>query len=259
METRVEGHFDGRVAILELSGRNSTNPMDEGFVRDLDRVAEMITVAVREGRSDVVVIRALGRHFCVGGDLSDLARTEDPPAAMKLMTGFAHRGIAALHALEVPVIAVWQGAAAGGGIGLLLAADIVLAGRSASMTAGYSAVGLSPDAGVSWGLARRLGPERALELLLSNRRLDADEIVSLGLAAEAVDGGDLEERVSELVEQILEVGGSVVRTTKRLVRQAESVALETQLDAEARGIALAAAGTRFTAAVSAYARGPNAD
>lgn len=259
MQARVESRFEGRAAILEFSGRNGTNPMDEGFVRDLDRAAALVTVAVQEGRSDVVVIRALGRHFCVGGDLSDLARAEDPPASMTLMTGFAHRGIAALHALEVPVIAVWQGAAAGGGIGLLLAADIVLAGRSASMTAGYSAVGLSPDAGVSWGLARRLGPQRALELLLSNRRLGADEIVSLGLATEAVDDGDLEARVSGLVEQVLEVGGSVLRTTKGLVRQAESVALEAQLDAEARGIAAAAAGPRFSAAVAAYARAPHAD
>lgn len=258
MDERVEARFDGRVAFLELAGRNGTNPMDERFVRDLDRAAATITDAARNGRSDVVVVRALGRHFCVGGDLSDLARAEDPPASMRHMTGFAHRGVAALRALEVPVIAAWQGAAAGGGIGLVLVADIVVAGRSASMTAGYSAVGLSPDAGVSWGLARRLGPERALELLLSNRRLDSDAIVALGLAAEVVDDGDLDARVSDLVERILKVGGGVVRTTKQLVRQAESVTLETQLEAEASGIAAASAGDRFTAAVAAYAGEKNA-
>lgn len=259
MEERVQARFEGHVAFLELTGRSGTNPMDERFVRDLDHVAASIADAVRERRSDVVVMRALGRHFCVGGDLSDLARAEDPPASMRHMTGFAHRGIAALHALEVPVIAAWQGAAAGGGIGLVLAADIVVASRSASMIAGYSAVGLSPDAGVSWGLARRLGPVRALDLLLSNRRLDSDAIVALGLAAEVVDDDDLDARVSELVDRILEVGGSVVRTTKHLVRQAESVALETQLEAEAKGIAAASAGDRFTAAVAAYAGGAHAD
>lgn len=258
MEARIEARFEGRTAILELTGRNGTNAMDEGFVRDLDRVAATIADAVGEGRSDIVVIRALGRHFCVGGDLSELAGSDDPPATMTHMTGFAHRGIAALHQLEVPVVAAWQGATAGGGIGLLLAADIVIAGESASMTAGYSAVGLSPDAGVSWALSRRVGPARALELLLTNRRLDARAALAMGLASEVVGDNEIDMRVSALVDQILEIGASVSRGTKRLVAEAGSTELEKHLDAEARGIAEAAAGARFTTAASAYLRGSNA-
>lgn len=253
MTTRVEAHFDGRTAILQLMGRNGTNPMDEGFVRDLDDAAAAVAASAEDGRTDVVVIRALGRHFSVGGDLGDLAQLPDPSTAMTRMTGFAHRGIAALYALEVPVVARWQGAAAGGGIGLLLVADIVIASRSASLTAGYSAVGLSPDAGVSWGLARRLGPARALELLLSNRRLDADTILTSGLASEVVDDAHLDDRIDERVAQILEVGGEVIRTTKRLVRRARSATLEDQLDEEATGIVMAARHERFIAAVTQYA------
>jgi 2-(1,2-epoxy-1,2-dihydrophenyl)acetyl-CoA isomerase len=255
MEARAEARIADQVAVLELTGRNGTNPMDERFVRDLDQAAATIAGAARDGRVDVVVIRALGRHFSVGGDLADLAHVADPSAAMTHMTGYAHRGIAALHALEVPVIARWQGAVAGGGIGLLLAADFVIAGRSASLTAGYSAVGLSPDAGVSWGLSRRLGPERALELLLSNRRLDVSEAVALGLASEVVDDPDLDGRVEELVARILDVGGAVLRTTKRLARSATSTPLEDQLAAEAVGIAASASHERFRAAVTKYAGG----
>ncbi|MGF2949911.1 enoyl-CoA hydratase/isomerase family protein [Microbacterium alcoholitolerans] len=255
MDVRVEPRLDGRVGILELSGRGGTNPMDDRFVRELDAAAAEIAYAAQGGRIDVLVIRARGRHFSVGGDLADLAQVEDPSAAMTHMTGFAHRGIATLHALEIPVIARWQGAAAGGGIGLLLVADVVVASRSASLTAGYSAVGLSPDAGVSWGLARRIGPERALELLLSNRRLDAAAILALGLASEVVDDEELDARVEARVAQVLEVGGAVLRTTKRLVQRAASVAIGDQLSEEAKGIAAAARQERFVVAVARFAGG----
>jgi len=253
MTGRIEARFEGRVAVLQLMGRNGSNPMDEGFVRDLDSAAAAISTSVEEGRTDVVVIRALGRHFSVGGDLSELAHLPDPASAMTRMTAFAHRGIAALHALEVPVIARWQGAAAGGGIGLLLVADIVIASRSASLTAGYSAVGLSPDAGVSWALSRRLGAASAVDLMLSNRRLDSDAILAHGLAAEIVDDSHLDERIDTRVAQILEVGREATRTTKRLVRNASSTTLEDQLDEEAIGIARAARCERFISAVTKYA------
>lgn len=259
MEARVDARVEGRVGVLELSGRNGTNPMDEGFVRDLDHAAAQIAEASRKGRVDVVVIRALGRHFSVGGDLADLAHLEDPSAAITRMTGFAHRGIAALYELEVPVITRWQGAAAGGGIGLLLVADIVIAGRSASLTPGYGAVGLSPDAGVSWGLSRRIGPGRALDLLLANRRLDAEAAVALGVATEVVDDAGLDTRIDGLVARILDVGSGVIRTTKRLVRDATSSTLTEQLADEAEGIAEAAGRRRFRAALSKYAGGSDGD
>lgn len=253
MGARVIAGFEGRVGVLELTGRNGTNAMDEPFVRDLDESAARLAEAAESDRVDVVVIRSAGRHFCVGGDLSDLAGADEPPAMVTRQTAFAHRAIAALHSLEVPILARWQGAAAGGGIGLLLVADIVIAARTASLTAGYSEVGLSPDAGVSWGLARRLGPERALGLLLSNRRVMADGLVQLGLATQVVDAEALDDRIAALVAQILLVGGAVLRDTKRLVRRAESTALSAHLDDEARAIAAASAGARFAQASATYA------
>lgn len=252
MEARVTARVEGRVGVLELTGRNGTNAMDERFVRELDGSAALLAEAAESEQIDVVVLRSLGRHFCVGGDLADLGGSGDSSAMVARQTSFAHRGIAALRSLPIPVLARWQGAAAGGGIGLLLVADIVIAARTASMTAGYSEVGLSPDAGVSWGLPRRLGPEHALSLLLSNRRVPADELVQLGLAAEVVESDELDDRVTALVAQILLVGGAVLRDTKKLVRQAEATALSAHLDDEAQAITAASAGSRFTQAVASY-------
>ncbi|MGB4137390.1 MAG: enoyl-CoA hydratase/isomerase family protein [Microbacterium sp.] len=244
-DTRIVLRVEGRVATLELTGRDDANAMDLLFVEQLDLLVQEVASAVATGHVDVLVLRAEGRHFCVGGDLADFAEASDISAHITRMTAHAHRAIGALHALEIPVVARWQGAAAGGGIGLLLAADIVVAASTATLTAGYSAVGLTPDAGVSWAMPRRVGVARALELLLTNRRVAVDELTDLGLVSRVSTIDGLDTVVDEVVAELLRVDGESARATKRLVRAAATHGLDAHLDVEAGSIAGLARADRF--------------
>src|SRR3546814_2044205 len=103
-----------------------------------------------------------------------------------MATGF-HAMLERLYRLPKPVVAAVQGTAIGAGFGLALAADLVVAGRSARFSTGYARLGLSADAGVSWFLTQALGPRQAGALLMTARFLGADEAHSLGLIDEVVE------------------------------------------------------------------------
>lgn len=234
---RVDLSLSDRRAILRLTGRGGTNAMDLQMVQELDACTEKLSAAASSGEVDLVIIRAEGRAFCVGGDLHDFSTASDVPAHVTTMTGYAHRAIHRLHALEVPVIVRLAGAVAGGGIGLVVAGDLVIAARTASLTAGYATAGLTPDAGVSWALPRIIGTRRYLELMLTNRRVGADELQEWGVVARVVEPDALDEAVEEAVSSILRLPRGVVAATKRFARVMPEETLRERLDLEAKTIA----------------------
>ena len=125
-------------------------------------------------RDDVgaVLLTGAGKNFSVGGDLRFMHDAGDDVAdAVYGLASTMHAGIEALAALDAPVISVVRGAAAGGGMSIAIAADLVLAAESAHFTVAYTAIGFSPDGGSSWTLPRLVGMRRAIELMLLNERL----------------------------------------------------------------------------------------
>jgi len=138
------------------------------------------------------------------------------------------------------VIVSVQGAAAGAGMSLVLAADLAIAGAAASFTVAYTGVGLSPDGGCSYWLPRLVGHRRAKELMLTNRRVGADEAHEIGVVNEVVEDAALEERAEELAAQLAVGPTSSYGTVKRLLEATERASLAEQLAAESAAIALAA-------------------
>jgi len=136
-------------------------------------------------RSDVraVLIAGNGPNFTVGGDLSLFAGTarEQLPNRLRRMIDSFHLAIERLTSIDAPVVAAVRGGAGGGGLGLLYAADIVVAADDARFALGYSALGLTADGGNTWFLPRMVGMRRAQELFLLNRRLTAQEALQYGL------------------------------------------------------------------------------
>lgn len=258
-DARVRLQRAGRVATLELTGRRGVNAMDFQFVEELARLVDEVHALSDDQQIDVLVLQAAGRNFCVGGDLEHFASVEDTPSHIARMAVVAHRAIHNLYRLEIPVIARWNGAAAGGGIGLLLAADIIIAAQTATMTAGYSAAGLTPDAGVSWSLPRMIGSAKALELLLTNRRVKADELLALGIVSHVSDEDHLDEAVEALIASILHVSGDTSRATKRLTRSSLDNSLSAHLDSEAESIASLAAMPQFVSALQQFRGSANGD
>ena len=133
-----------------------------------------------------VVITGAGRGFCVGQDLQEFAGGAGD-VAQNLRENY-HRNVLAIRALEKPVIAAVNGAAAGAGMSLALACDVRIASRSASFVPAFIKIGLIPDSGGTWLVRRLLGAARAFEWLTTGRRLGADEARDWGLVSEVVDG-----------------------------------------------------------------------
>lgn len=206
------------------------------------------------GRNDVhvVVLGAAGRAFCVGGDLGYFASADDPSKAIHALADQVHAAERSLAALDAPVVARVQGAAAGIGLSLVCAADIVVAGASASFTAAYGAVGLSPDGGQSWTLPRLVGTRRAAELILTNRRVKADEAAAIGLITEAVPDEALDERVAAIVAQLRASSLPALGAAKRLLAASAVRPFDDHLEAEAESIADLAAGADGREGVAAF-------
>ncbi|WP_328766260.1 enoyl-CoA hydratase/isomerase family protein [Streptomyces sp. NBC_00286] len=230
---RVVRHPDGVVELrLEDPGRG--NALDLPTAEALRDAA--VEVAADPGGA--VLLRAAGAAFCVGGDLRAFAgRGEDTGAYVHAVATAAHAAVRTLYELPVPVVTAVRGAAAGGGIGLALVGDIVLAARSARFRLAYTAMGLTPDCGATWLLPRLVGPRLATDLVLTNRVLTGDEAERLGLVSRAVEDDEVDEAAYRTAAELAGGAGEALRAAKRLLRDGAEGGLSRHLDEEARLIA----------------------
>jgi 2-(1,2-epoxy-1,2-dihydrophenyl)acetyl-CoA isomerase len=244
------------VATIRLGRPDTGNALDLPAATALRDAVTEIARTVRD--IDVVVVRAEGRLFCVGGDVRAMAAAADRPAFVAELAGVLHDALVALRALPVPVVAVVQGTTAGAGIGLLLAADVVVAAEHATFVAAYPSVGLSPDCGVSALLPAAVGARRAALFLLSGATLDAATALDWGLVTEVVDLDDLEARAGEVVAGIAALPREAVGEAARLLRLAPERPYAAQLADEAATIARLSATPDADALITAFAA-PNGD
>ena len=196
-------------------------------------------------RDDVgaVLFTGAGKNFSVGGDLRFMHDAEDDVAdAVYGLASTMHAGLLALADLDAPVISVVRGAAAGGGMSLAIAADLVLAAESAHFTVAYTAIGFSMDGGASWTLPRIVGMRKAIELALLNERLTAARAHELGLVTRVVADERLDAEAEQLAAKLAAGPIGAHGAIKRLLRYSSTSPFGQQLEDEARTIAgLAAA------------------
>ncbi|MFE7011673.1 enoyl-CoA hydratase/isomerase family protein [Streptomyces sp. NPDC057651] len=229
---------------------------DAGNAIDLATARGLLDAATACERSGVraVLLSGEGRSFCVGGDLREFARFEGEVLEQHLLavTGALHEALRVFARLDAPMVAAVQGAVAGAGIGLAAAADVTLAADDASFTAAYTGIGYSPDAGVSWFLPRLAGPKRALDLLLTNRRIPASEAVEIGLVSRTVAAGLLADEAARTAEVLRDGPAGAFGATRRLVAAGLTADLGPHLDREARALAAAARGEEGREGVAAF-------
>jgi len=164
-----------------------------------------------------------------------------------------HRMVLRLATLPVPVVSALNGPIGGAGIGLALCADVVLAAESMKLRGGYSAVGLTPDVGSSWFLARRAGPARTKEIFMTNEALSARQCHQYGIVSEVLADADLAARAILLVTALAcGATGSFARI-KGLVDGASGRSLQEQLDLEHRLIIESAQSADAQEGVAAFA------
>jgi 2-(1,2-epoxy-1,2-dihydrophenyl)acetyl-CoA isomerase len=204
----------------------------------------------RDAEVRAVVVTGAGRGFCVGQDLQEF-REAPGDIAERLRSGY-HRTILAVQSLEKPVIAAVNGPAAGAGVSLACACDLRLAAEAAAFVPAFVGIGLVPDSGGSFFLARLLGPARAFGWMTQNRRLDAVQAQAWGLVSEVVATERLGERAAELAAMYAGLPTRAIGMTKRLFQHAATATLEEQLELEAQLQAAAVQTDDFREGVSAF-------
>jgi len=154
----------------------------------------------------------------------------------------------------VPVVAAVRGWAVGAGMSLAAVCDIVVASKSVRFQTAYSAVGLTPDGGLSWSLPRLVGRSRAAELLLTNRVVGSAEAAMIGLVARVVEDEKLIREAEALADRLANGPTIALGRTKKLLFSGEANLVD-QLAAEAVAIARCADGREGREGVSAFVEG----
>lgn len=181
-----------------------------------------------------VLLTGAGRGFCAGQDLGDRDPRKGGPAPDlgHTLETFYNPTLRLIRQLEKPVICVVNGVAAGAGANIAFACDIVLAAKSAKFIQAFAKIGLIPDAGGSWSLARILGEPRAKALALTAEPLPAEKAADWGLIWKAVEDADLMAEATRLAETLAAGPTLGLGLTKRLIQSAATNSLDEQLDME---------------------------
>lgn len=196
---------------------------------------EGLRAADRDSQVRCVILRGAGRAFSVGQDLKELEEyyQENGPELGQLVQDEYIPIVEALRGLSKPTIAVLEGPAVGGGMALALAADFRVISPRARLVPGFVNVGLAPDTGTTFLLARSVGHARAVSLCLTGRPIDAEDMVRWGLADRILDTPEaLEEAVSSLAGQLSRGPTAAYGAIRRLFDQASDLPLNEVLGLE---------------------------
>ena len=239
------------VRTITLNRPDRLNAIDPVLAEELPL---MLDAAAISDDVRVVVITGSGRGFCSGLDISVPPRLPDVTRVERLdRLAWVGRWALAVLRCEKPVIAAVNGAAAGAGFGLALAADIRLVASTARLTAGYVRRALSPDAGVSYFLPRLIGVARATEILFSGRDLDAAEAERIGLATAVYPDAEFRPRVDDYADRLANGPPNALALTKRLLATSLDVPIEAQLERELAYIKTCFASRDAAEALQAFA------
>lgn len=223
---------DNGVAVLTLDRPDVLNAFNDELGSAL---LEAVTYASEDESVRCIVITGAGRAFCSGEDLGALTaqyeRGEVPDLGNTLVNRY-NPLIRALRAAPKPVIAAVNGVAAGAGASLALACDFRIASEDAKLILAFIRVGLVPDSGALWFLAKMVGAARALELGASGHPVDAQRGLELGLFSQVVERDEFEQTWRAFAGRLATMATAAFALTKELTNAALERGLEEQLQAE---------------------------
>lgn len=232
------------------------NRPDAGNAVDLPMARALSEASIRcqtDGAIRCVVLTGAGRLFCAGGDVSLFASAGDRVSSLlSELAGTLHMSLARLARMSKPLLILVNGPAAGVGLSLAISGDVVLCARSAHFTAAYGSLGLTPDGGMSWTLPRLVGLRKAQEIILTNRRITADEAERIGMVTRLVEDERLIEDGRETAVRLAALPLAAVGAARALLQESFSSGFETQLEREARAISTAGASAECSEGLSAY-------
>ncbi len=234
------------VATITLNRPQSLNALHAPMVDELRAAVESLPGS----SARALLLTGEGRGFSSGADLAS-------GGGLPADTGMALEKhfnplIEALFALEIPVVAAVNGPAAGAGCSLALAADIVIAARSAYFLQAFINIGLIPDASATWLLPRLAGRARAMEMMMLGERVPAEKAAEWGLISRVVEDDELASEGVRLATQLAQGPTVALGLIRQLARNAEQLSLTDALQAERVAQRTAGETQDFKVAVMAF-------
>jgi 2-(1,2-epoxy-1,2-dihydrophenyl)acetyl-CoA isomerase len=231
--------LDGEIGTLTLNRPDRLNAMSPEMIGELGVAASWLA---DRARLRALIVTGEGRAFSAGGDVTWFKRgiddsEHDLPADVRRGADVLHQAIVDFRRIPYPVVAAVNGVAAGAGFSLALMCDTRIASEEASLVCAYGRIGASPDGGMTYFLPRIIGPGRAVELLLNDPMLSAQQALEAGLVAEVVPADRLAARAREKAEKLAAKAPHYVRMCKRLVGESLDHSLTEHLQLERHGIA----------------------
>jgi 2-(1,2-epoxy-1,2-dihydrophenyl)acetyl-CoA isomerase len=234
---RIE--IDGEIGTLTLDRPDAFNAMSPEMIGELT-----VAFAWLADRAPLraLIITGSGKAFCAGGDVNWFqqgveSEEIDLPSEVRRGAEALHAAIVDLRRIPYPVIAAVNGPAAGAGFSLALACDIRIASEHAFFACAYGRIGASPDGGMTYFLPRVVGPSRALELLIEDPNMKAEDALAEGLVSEVVAADELTKKARAKAEKLAAKAPYYVKMAKRLCGQSIENSLTEHLQLERHGIA----------------------
>lgn len=215
------------VATITLDRPEALNALNAAMRREL---LAALRAAARDDGVRAIILTGEGRGFCAGADLRGGDAERD---FRRVLTDQYHPIVIAIREMPKPVLAAVNGVAAGAGVSLALACDLVYAAEEARFVGAFARIGLVPDSGLTRILVRALGRHRAAQLIFSGEALTAAEARDAGIVNEVVPLGALGDTVRAAAVRLASGPTRAIGLAKRAIAQAEDASVDESLAYEA--------------------------
>lgn len=228
------------ICVVTMNTPASLNAMSKGIVTGLEEACEdCFDEAIR-----AVVITGAGRAFCAGGDLAEAIQDGAPNWLLQTPKKLAV-ATSAIRRLPKPVIASINGPAFGVGMSVAMACDLRIMSDRASLAQAYTSVGLSPDGAWTMTVPRIVGIAKALEMVMLDKPIKAEEALRLGLVSMVVPADKLEEETMQLARKLANGPTQAYASAKLLINDSMLQGLEGQMERERYRISACGASADF--------------
>ena len=229
--------IEDQVATLTLNRPEALNALSNELVENLEQALSAIKDQAGDGVKAVVLTGA-GRAFCAGGDVKSMNAARRTPAVQRQRLRASHHRMLDVMNLELPVVSLVNGAAAGAGANIALAADFVIATPRAMFMQAFGRIGLVPDWGGFYILPRLVGLQKAKELIFTARKVAAEEALKLGLVMEIVPEEGALAYAQAFARRFTDGSTTAMGLAKNILNQSHNLDMRTllELEANAQGI-----------------------
>lgn len=232
------------VATITLDRPDRMNALSLDLLDEMGRAID----AALAGGARALILTGEGRAFCSGADLAG-GLPEDLGA---LLNDHYHPVVRRLADLPIPVVTAMNGPAVGAGLSFALAGDIVIAARSAYLLLAFVNIGLVPDAGATWLVAKGAGRAKALEMALLGEKMSAEDALAAGLVTRIVDDSDVQAEAKTIAARLAKMPTAAIGMIRRQVASALSANLEDTLEIERHNQRIAGRSHDFAEGVTAF-------